>query len=123
MEIKPCIRCGSVGRVVEYEDIDLYDQDVMMQAVECSNTSCGNSAVAFPRENEEKAIMAWNAQHDPMPKLSEPLSTDALAELFEKWHGGKARIKPMGAVMNWVEQQTDRIYVHPLNSTYHLILK
>jgi len=53
--------------------------------------------------------------------LSEPLSWDELADLYDKRTGGAARTRPMKEVFEWGKRQDDLI-VHPEDGTIHYTL-
>jgi len=55
------------------------------------------------------------------PKLSEALSWDELADLYDERTGGTARTRPMEEVFEWGKRQDDLV-VHPEKDTIHYTL-
>lgn len=59
-----------------------------------------------------------------MMKISDALTLDDIADLYDEYHSGRpARTLPMERVLDWAEKQTDLIYVHPKDDTFHKIVK
>ena len=56
-------------------------------------------------------------------KKSKALTWDDLAEDYKKATGESAKIRPMDAIFEWAEKQTEKYYVDPKVGSIHRILK